>query len=142
LDWILSEFVRLYHNVTADEAQRIVEGLVTRQAPVVQDFQGFLKVLNPSLSAGERILVLLYQRGAGSATYDELTNWAHPSMRRNLGRTLDRLADDRAFVHFDGNRYFITRTGMHEVENRRLYQMPGHSPAHARRRRGLLRRRS
>jgi hypothetical protein len=62
VDWILAEFVRLYHNVSADEASRIVESLVTRQAPVVQEIDGFLKVLKPSLGASEHMLVLLYQR--------------------------------------------------------------------------------
>jgi hypothetical protein len=42
LDWILAEFVR--HNVPAAEAQRIVDGLVTRSVPAIQDFGGFLKV--------------------------------------------------------------------------------------------------
>src|SRR5881296_3677417 len=45
LDWVVAEFVRLYHSVSADEAQRIVEGLVTRCTPAIQDFSGFLKVL-------------------------------------------------------------------------------------------------
>jgi hypothetical protein len=51
LDWILAEFVRLHHNVSPDEAQKLVEELVTRVAPVVQDFSGFLKLLNPNLGA-------------------------------------------------------------------------------------------
>lgn len=76
VDWILAEFVRLYHSVTADEAQRIVEDLVTRQAPVVQDFDGFLKVLKPGLGSSEHMLVLLYQRGAPGARFDDLAAWA------------------------------------------------------------------
>lgn len=52
LDWVLAEFVRLHHSVPADEAQRIVEDLVTRKAPVVQEFHGFLKVLNTSQRGG------------------------------------------------------------------------------------------
>jgi hypothetical protein len=43
LDWILAEFIRLYHNVSADEAQKIIEGLVARKVPVIEDFDGFLK---------------------------------------------------------------------------------------------------
>lgn len=43
MDWILVEFVRLYHGVPADEAQRIIDGLVARRAPAVQDFDGFQK---------------------------------------------------------------------------------------------------
>jgi hypothetical protein len=33
LDWVLAEFVRLHHHVSADEAQRLIDELVTRRAP-------------------------------------------------------------------------------------------------------------
>ncbi len=119
LDWVLAELVRMYHAVSANEAQNIVESLVTRRLPVVQDFAGFLKVLNPDLLAGEYSLVLLYQRGKNGATLDELIRWSKPKMRPNLKTTLDRLVHDRAFAHFDGQKYFITESGMREVENRK-----------------------
>jgi hypothetical protein len=118
LDWVLAELVRLHHNVTADEAQRMVDDLVTRQAPVVQDFDGFLKVLRADLTASPRCLVLLYQRGNQGATFAELSAWVKPAMRRNLRRTLDALVHDRLWVHLDGDRYTITRTGQQEVEAR------------------------
>lgn len=116
LDWTLAEFVRLHHNVSPEEAQRLVEDLVTRRAPIIQDFDGFLKVLRP-LKASPHCLVLLYQRGADGATYDELNEWARPGMRANLRRTLEGLANDRAFVHHSGDRYFITQAGQREVES-------------------------
>jgi len=124
LDWVLAEFVRLYHTVPANEAQSIVESLVTRRAPVVQDFAGFLKILNPGLLAGDHLLVLLYQRGKEGAKYTDLHAWSKPKMRANLNSTLDRLVDERAFAHFDGVKYFITESGMRDVERRKLYQMP------------------
>ena len=124
LDWVLAEFVRLYHSVSADEAQRIVQNLVTRRAPVVQDFNGFLKVLNPDLAAGDHCLVLLYQRGADGAAFSELSLWARPSMRTNLRATLDRLTNDKAFAHSESDKFFITGTGLKEVETRRLFELP------------------
>jgi hypothetical protein len=121
IDWVLAELIRLYHpGMQANDAQRAVENIVTRAAPVIQEFDGFLKVLDPDLRAGDFILVLLYHRGAVGATYAELDTWAKPPMRGNLKTTLARLVDDRAFVHFDGTRYFITRPGQHEVESRQL----------------------
>lgn len=124
LDWVLAEFVRLYHTVPPNEAQAIVESLVTRRVPVVQDFAGFLKILNTDLVAGDHLLVLLYQRGKDGAKYPELEAWSKPKMKPNLKATLNRLVYDRAFVHFDGGKYFITESGMREVELRKLYQMP------------------
>ena len=117
LNWILAEFVRLYHNVSATEAQRIVDSLVTRTVPAIQDFDGFLKVLNPKLRVSEYILLLLYERGSTGAVYAELEEWLRPPMRANLTRTLARLVDDTAFVHHDGKRHYITKRGMEEVED-------------------------
>ncbi len=120
LDWVLAEFVRLSHNVTADEAQRIIEELVTRQVPAIQDFAGFLKVLRPGLRSSDHVLLLLYQRGQSGATLDELLAWARPDMRTNLRTTLRRMTDDRAHIHFDDSRYFLTDEGAREVESRML----------------------
>lgn len=123
LDWVLAEFVRLHHpTVSADKAQRIVEDLVTRHVPVIQEFSGFLKVLNPQLGASDHMLVLLYQRGSAGAEYSELEAWARPAMRNNLRRTLRQLTDERAQLHLDAGRYYITLSGIREVETRHLYR--------------------
>ena len=53
INWVLAEFVRLYHSVPADEAHRIVGEIVTRTVPIIQDFDGHLKVWKPSLKAGD-----------------------------------------------------------------------------------------
>jgi hypothetical protein len=123
LDWILAEFVRLYHSVPANEAQRIIDGLVVRIVPAVQDFNGFLKLLNPKLKASDRLLVLLYEKESSGASFNELNSWVHPAMRPNLRRTLQRLVDDSAFIHEDGYRYLITKSGMSEVEKRNLHKI-------------------
>lgn len=122
LDWVLAEFIRLVHNVAPDEARNVVDSIVARVAPVVQDFNGFLKVLNPDLQASDFLLVLLYQRGAVGATFSELGQWVRPTMHSNLLRTLRTLTHQKGFTHFDGTRYFITRSGQNEVEGRRLVE--------------------
>ncbi|GIK19254.1 MAG: hypothetical protein DYG93_06010 [Leptolyngbya sp. PLA2] len=120
LDWALAEFVRLYHSVPANVAQRTVDSIVTRAAPAIEDFDGFLKVLRTDLGASDFVLLLLYQRGPEGAKYAELESWARPSMRRNLSRTLRGLVDHKALVHRDGERFRITRTGQQHVESKRL----------------------
>jgi hypothetical protein len=120
IDWVLAEFIRLYHNVSANDAQAIVNDLVTRSVPVIQEFKGFLKLLNPSLGATEHCLLLLYQCGDKGATFTELQQWVRSKMRANLGRTLNVIVDGKDFAHFDGTRYFITRLGQQTVEIKRL----------------------
>lgn len=122
IDWVLAEFIRLYHNVPADEASKIVDGIVKRTAPVVQDFKGHLKVLNPALRVTEYCAVLLYQRGDEGALFSEIEGWVRPKMRANLRRALSRMVDEKDYLHFDGKRYFITRRGELFVEQEKLIE--------------------
>jgi hypothetical protein len=120
MDWVLAEFVRLYHSVSADEAQHIIEELVAREVPVVQTVRGFPRVLR-DLRAGEHCLVLLYAAGSEGASFGDLRSWVRPKMRGNLRRTLDALiADD--LVHRDAETYIILRPGEKYVEEKRLVE--------------------
>lgn len=122
IDWVLAEFVRLYHSASANEASDIVDRIVAKTAPIIQDFDGFLKVLDTSLVASDFCLVLLYQRGLKGATFDQIKTWVRPQMRANLRRTLDRLVNDRATLHENNGQYYVTRSGELEVESRRLFE--------------------
>lgn len=123
IDWVLAEFVRLYHSVSPDEAQNIVNRLVVRKAPAVQDFDGFLKVLRPNLRASDYVLLLLYERDSAGAPYTDLEKWVQPSMRPNLRRTLHRLVNDEAFLHENNGRYVLTKLGIAEVERKNLHNV-------------------
>lgn len=123
LDWILAEFIRLYHGVSADEAQKIIEGLVSRKVPVIEDFDGFLKVLNPDLSVSGYVLVLLYERGSEGATFAELQEWVRPAMRANLRRTMTGLVDKAQLHEKPGERFVITKLGQHEVEKKNYHRI-------------------
>ena len=46
-DWIMAELVQLHHNVSPAKATTIVQDLVSKKAPLIQDFEGYLKVLDP-----------------------------------------------------------------------------------------------
>jgi hypothetical protein len=120
LDWVLAEFVRLYHSVTPNEARNMVENIVTRIAPAVEDFDGFLKVLRTDLGASDFMLLLLYQRGPQGAMFADLESWARPKMRSNLRRTLTSLEHEKAYVRGKTDTFQITRSGQQYVEANRL----------------------
>ena len=122
INWVLAEFVRTHHSVSPDEGHRIVDDIVARTVPIIEDFNGALKVLNTALLASEYCLVLLYHRGNNGASFAELDSSVRPNMRTNLRRTLRRLDEELALIHLDGNRYRITRAGERDVEQRRLFE--------------------
>jgi len=119
-DWVMAEFVRLYHSVSGDEAYKIISGIVKKKLPLVQVFDGYLKTLNPGWGPSERILVTLYQRDAGGATIGELTTWLKPSQRPNIRRTLRKLEHDEDLIHIKDDRAFITFRGLKQVEEKKL----------------------
>jgi hypothetical protein len=121
LDWILAEFIRLYHNVSANEATKIIEGIVTRKVPIIESFDGFLKVLNPSLKVSGYVLVLLYERSDAGASFSELEKWVRPSMRSNFRRTLNGMVDDALLHENDAGTFILTKLGRQEVETRNLH---------------------
>jgi hypothetical protein len=116
IDWVLAEFVRMHHQVPPNIARQLVEDLVTRSTPSVEDFDGFLKVLRADIQASEMILLLLYQRGRTGASFIELRCWVRAGMRKNLARTIARLVDDKAYVHERDGTFVITQSGQRYVE--------------------------
>lgn len=118
MGWTLAELVRLYHSLSAEDAQRVVDELVTREVPIIQIVRGFPRVLR-DLRAGEHCLVLLYSVGTMGASFEDLRSWVRPAMRGHLRRTLDALvADD--LVHRDVDEYFVLKPGEKYVEEKKL----------------------
>lgn len=121
-DWTMAELIRLYHGVNANEAQEIVENLVTRKAPIVQEFGDRLKTLSPKLGVSDRILVLLYHCGILGANFRQLSDWVKPSQRANLKRCLDYLENEKDLIICQKNLYQITQLGQLETEKKQLLQ--------------------
>ena len=119
-NWILAELIRIYHSVSADEAQAIVNNLIEKRVPAIQEFNGFLKTLNPTWTIKDRILAILYHRGSQGATRKELSGWLKPSQRTNLSKALYELDHEEDFIYRDKERCYITSLGDKEVENRKL----------------------
>lgn len=116
-DWVMAEFVRLFHGVKLQEAQARVDALVTRRAPAVEMFGDVPKVLRPDLENKEKILLILFNQGEIGATAGELGTWLNRrdyNVRRDL-----RSLDEESRIHFDedSDRAKITRLGVIEVED-------------------------
>lgn len=121
IDWVVAELVRLYHGVTADEAHAIIDDLVTKEVPVVQEIDGQPVILK-DLQARDQALLMLYRAGVdGGATLDDLAGWLRTGRKDHLRdrlRTLDR--QGLVLEHPRTGRFHITDRGVKDVEDRRL----------------------
>lgn len=121
LDWVLAEFVRIYHQLSPSQAQAIIDDLVVREVPVIEEIAG-QPVLSKSLAVSDRVLVFLYRAGrdTGLALPELQRQMRHPD-RSNLTKAVKTL-DEKGLVllHPDTGRAHITSMGMAEVEKRHL----------------------
>jgi hypothetical protein len=115
-DWIMTEFIRLYYTSSLEEAQKLVDSIIERKVTIIQNFSGYLKVLNPKLRVPNKILVLLYYRGEEGASTKELQHWVKTKSTSHISTALTRLEHEKGYIHCDNSRCFITRTGIRFVE--------------------------
>ncbi|MGI5458859.1 hypothetical protein ACQEWB_37925 [Streptomyces sp. CA-249302] len=123
LDWVMAEFIRMSGGTSPEQARVMVEGLVSRKIPVVQDFGLFPKLLLPGTRAGDHVLMLLYHKGPREVSYTDLYQWVPAAMRKHLRRTL-RTLEEKALVHQESETVHITYAGENTIETRRLLEMP------------------
>jgi hypothetical protein len=120
MDWVMAELIRLFHRVPADDAHRIIEELVTKDVPAIEEIDGQPVILS-DLPPRDQALLLLYKAGAVGADLDELAAWLRVSRKDHLRTRLLRLDEDRLVLrHPASGRFHITRSGTHDVERRRL----------------------
>lgn len=118
--WVLSELVRLSFACAPEEAQRLVDSLAVRRTPLLQEFDGFLKILNPALTLVAKVMALLYQRAADGATNEDLCRWLQltSSQEASLRATVSRLDRERGWIYRGNGRNVITLAGVAWVEER------------------------
>lgn len=115
--WVLAELFRIFNVAqNIEEGNKIVNSIIKLKIPLIQDFNGFLKILNPKLRLSEKILAFLYYRGEEGCKEEELMTWIKKVRLTNLRRAVNVLEDDYAFIHNDGGRYILTNTGRTHVE--------------------------
>lgn len=58
-NWVMAELVRVFHEISTEEAQILVDGLAERRIPLVWTTQGMKRVLDPKLSLKDQALLLM-----------------------------------------------------------------------------------
>lgn len=117
-DWTVCELIRVYHGLSLEEAQDLVDSLATRSLPDIWEVGGKRRVLRDDLSASQQALLLLYSDPASYVLSEDLCDWveySQPSMfRRNVLRPLHKgrlieLDEESSVV-------YLSPKGVEEVE--------------------------
>ncbi|WP_456397555.1 hypothetical protein [Desulfurobacterium sp.] len=116
-DWIMAELIRLYHTNEEKEIQKIINSIVDRNVPILEEFGGDLKILDPSFSVPDKILIILYKKHPYPVSTDDLKRWIKTKSPTHINTALRRL-DDNGLVYRKNKENIITKQGIAYVEDK------------------------
>ncbi len=116
-DWILAELVRICYSCPLEDAQKLVNDLVQRRLPLVHEIDGKKRVLNPSLTFKQRVLVLLAQEHPAGTTDRMLFDWTEHSNFSVFKRDVLRQLHAARLIEYSGSTCTILPPGMRAVED-------------------------
>ena len=116
--WLMLETLRLYLQVSREEAARIIEELLQFDVPCVGNFNGCLLVQRTDLTTEEELLVLLHYAGQSGSSRKELGIHAKRSAP-SVTTALQKLesASSREIILVEG-RYRLTDLGSKRVREK------------------------
>lgn len=116
-DWVMAELIRLYHTNEEKEIQKIINSIVDRKVPILEEFGEDIKILDPSLSVPDKILITLYKKHPNPVSTDELKKWIKTKSSTHINTALKRL-DDNGFIYRKNKENTITIKGIAYVEDK------------------------
>ena len=120
-DWVVCELIRIYHKLSLEEAQDIVDSLSVRELPVIWEVAGKKRVLKENLSAKQKVLLLLYSDPTSSVLTEDLCSWVEYSTSMFTSRVLSKLHSDRFIEHDKENELvYLSPKGAKLVEDELL----------------------
>lgn len=100
-DWCLCELVRIYHALSLEEAQALLDTISEREMPEIWTVLGKKRVLRPGLSYRDQTLLLLHADPGTGVPVEDLQAWTeHPRLDNFRARVLVPLHRER-LVEYD-----------------------------------------
>lgn len=100
MKWIIGEFVRFFSKLPEAESRAVVEAVTARTHEGVWRQGDVRRILDPSRSAADKILVLAYAENKAVSVGD-LTKWSEYSNPSRLRKTILKKLHEEALIHFD-----------------------------------------
>jgi hypothetical protein len=98
--WLMSELVRIFHNVDTTQASEIIDSIVERKFSLVWEVNGIKRILDESLTMKDKTLILLYH-SKNSVNEKDLIEWLEHSNPSVLRRDVLRKLHKDKFIEFD-----------------------------------------
>jgi hypothetical protein len=100
-DWIMCELIRIYHKLSIEEAQDIVDTISTRSLPVIWEVNGKKRILRTDLNYKEKVLLLLYSEPQNGILIEDLFEWVEYSSLSMFKSAVIKPLHDGRLIEFD-----------------------------------------
>jgi len=117
-DWVVCEIIRIFHSLSLEEAQAIVDSLSSKQLPEIWEIAGKKRILATGLDFKQKTLLLLYQSSENFEFAEDLYKWVEYSDYSMYKRAILKPLHDKKIVEYDKETdiVHISPTGIFEVE--------------------------
>jgi hypothetical protein len=119
-DWIICELIRVFHNLSLEEAQDLVDSVSTRQISDIFEIGGRKRVLRTDLDFKDKTLLLLHSSVDQGALVEDLFLWTKYSSLGMYKRAVLDPLDKECLVDYDSDTQFVTLSplGIKRVEEK------------------------
>jgi hypothetical protein len=119
-DWIVCELIRVFHNLSLEEAQDLVDSVSTRQISDIWEIAGRKRVLRTDLDFKDKTPLLLYSSGDQGALVEDLFLWTKYSNLPVYKRAVLEPLDKECLLDYDSETQFVTISplGIKRVEEK------------------------
>ena len=93
-NWVMSELIRVFHDLSTREAQDLVDNLAELRLPLIWKGNDIRRVLDPHMSLSSQILLLLASAN-NSTTTTKLLEWSDSNNRSYFRKLLRKLHKQR-----------------------------------------------
>ena len=121
-DWVICELIRVYHKLSLEEAQDLVDGLAQRNVPDIWHVAGKNRVLRQDLDFKQQVLLLCYQEPGNAVLQEDLFSWVEHSNFTVFKRSVLEPLHKKRLIEYDKSADTVTISplGFKEVEERIL----------------------
>jgi len=121
-DWVICELIRVYHKLSLEEAQDLVDGLAQRNVPDIWHVAGKNRVLRQDLDFKQQVLLLCYQEPGNAVLQEDLFSWVEHSNFTVFKRSVLEPLHKKRLIEYDKSADTVTISplGIKEVEERIL----------------------
>lgn len=125
-DWVLCELIRVYHGLSIEEAQDLVDSLAQRQLPIVWEVAGKRRVLREGLTKSDETLLLLYATTDFTVLAEDLCEWVEYSALHLYKRNVLEALHKKRLVEYDRDNdvVHLSPLGVAKVEKQLLHALP------------------